>query len=1590
MATKDEGLLNVNIDRPQSGLVTDPNPSDQQKGTTRTVWNGITKTRDGNKNFSTNEESNAIAGAITAGYIQLGKCYMNNGRIAILSVKQDESSSEIGIIDKYANYTAVVNEPELGFKLNSQIDIRYRQRRGCEDVIYFTDYNSSIKFFNYTKLRDFYSQEYLAFLNGGSGTFTGDIWDVSAFNLFPSYQVPCFEKVEVTTGGSIVPGTVNFSIRYLDDDQNPTNWIYASQLVSIYQADNTGDPVNITGSSNSLVDTISGIPNTNKSIKITLGNLDHRFKYYQIAVIQATNSNGQPTSALSSPVFPIGATEYIFNGNTEGYATMALSDLLQGKTDIEIAEHIEQLENKLLLGKVAGKQVAYCTFQQYASKIASNYVIREANNADATSDGTADDPNTYWDSQGYMGDEVYAWAIVYVFNDGLETPGYHIPGRSPGQYVNIDTGVTIDTDDQDIIETWSPDLSPWFTTASDYNSLPDGQKLQKWQVYDTSVLYSAGGVNNSYGAMSYHQNQASTYTKLDDCSEGNSFWGVDACGNDLEGTPVRHHRFPSRFKEVHVRGGSTSTGTTGLYVDVTLIDGQTYPGSDQTIIVAYEINGTPFTYTLTITSDALPIQRLLIDTSDGDFDTITIVSVTGTVDATVFDYNVYRDEATLGQQLTGNIVRNLGIQFSNIEYPDPRIVGHYFVRGPRDLQNRTILDKGFCGNMRMKVVNGINYTGFSYFNGDSNSPTNDNWLFTPRFCFNKEVLDGDFISSENEFINTDTFTGTHKYDGTGSFFKDQDTVIEYRQSSYNGVETTRGGHNYKIDKNLIMDGVSKNTTFEGINTPVYNLSWSNRVQVVHTDTLFPRPTTNLPYVALKSIRDVHPVLSQITYQRTHNCMLTPQGSNVVFGGDTFISRWDISNSLYRTQAKGVLSTLLSIIIIVAAVVVTIGTAGATAPLIAAAITAAGVIGVEAAIVITAVLAGLIGITGQAIQLITGEINGDLENLTFDRVLADATGRGWTLHAYVAYANDTVVGMFVESEVNVNMRQTENSICGGYFIPNQAASDYFRDRWMYYDQTHSAYLPKGYCCPETYHYNKDYSRQNLQSAYFPLPDTYDCCSNCLETHPNRVHYSLESFQEELTDNYRQFLPNNYVDIEAEHGGLTGLTKRQNNLFLMTSEGLWYLPQSQEERSTGDLVTYIGTGAFFSIPPKKMTDNLIGSGGTQHKWACINLDEGLIIVNEIEGKISLFDGQKFNNLSAIGNERWFKNHLKDFFAYQFKQLIGIDFPNINNHASPYGVGIHVAYDEFYNRVIFTKRDFMILPAYIAGFQVVTSSGGILPGSIAPGVLIFDLSVNKFIITGTNSSTYTVVGFDSSAYFENKSWTFSFDLDDKTWTSWHSYLPNFYMFTHDTLYSMTDTSNSIWKHNIAGSYGIFYGKQYPYILEVALSDNPTETRYWEDASLQTLARQFDPVNMDYFDQRFITFNKLTAYNDRQSTGELTLIPKDLGSQQTWLQDQVTSKAPGSIFITRKEEDWNLNELRDYRTDYISTLFKKDWLSLKGTYPIDKVIDTTKIDYNKDWVQLESLRDKYIILRFKFDNFTNIQLITKYIEDTSGISMR
>ena len=1578
--------MDKNTNRPHKGMLQDNNPVDQPKESYRYALNAVNETNDGNRTLLSNEKSNELCWSLPNGYLPIGQVYTVNNEVVIFST--DGIDSEIGIV-RDCIYESIVSSSCFNFTVQYQIDAIYRLRNGCERVIYFTDGYNPVRQINLDKLNFYYTDAYRAWLENPIGPWVGEKYNCDLFALIPPYEIPCFSEAQVINGGRLLSGSYNFAIQYLDSDFNPTPWVTVSRPINIYTDSFNLGYLFIDGSSNIENDPLGGTANpSNKAIQLTLTNLDESYTYYRIAAIQATSFNGLVTSVIASDTIPISQTTFIFDGNPSSYTEISVNDIYPSRINLEYAQHIEQLENRLILANTKGKEVNFCGFQKYASKIASHYIVKSVEDTSVTAEGNPKNPLSPFEFVGFMGGEVYAFGIVYVFKDGFESPTYHIPGPPVNKRWDWNTNTCKDVVTDYSVPADNAPIFPWnqdiehivpATLAGLYNTggiLP----IQRWRVNETAIATSLG----VEGQMAFWECSTSMYDKRESCVDGD-YWGDDFCGDPLEGTKVRHHRFPSRTLEPHVNNDGGINTFYNIVAKVKLISGVwPNPGFPVDLYTDYDYNTVPQATVINAINesdlDSTTLEYTFIVATESADAPMLITNIVCNLDPLSLcvlyptDFEVtYTVEFAYQNSYNNSSLKLLGIQFDNVEYPHPDIVGHYFVRAERDDFNRTILDSAIGNKMRESIPGDLklDYITFSYFTRGNTNASFHNYFFAPKFMYQRQDLSPQYIKSELLFdYNSRTLSGLRE-DAPGNWVVDVDTLIECRVQNYSGTISAGCGLNHAPEKFMTLNGAAFDDNFTG-GRRLYNNSLVNNIQVgklFRRLPIDPSTSRDLPYVTFRVERDVHCNLDGIKYYKMHNCMIENEGTPRLFAGDVYITQLKLSNTLFREFFDGpedAVRNALALFAVALSAVLTIVTFGLATPLL-----------------VGAIVLFAIGITATAISaLVEAMKETDLDETVTDNEL---DGLFFIGASFVAYANEYIRGVYVESEINTGLRQENNNECGTYYRENRPITEHYRDKIMFFNYDEERWVVKAAPCPEPYYYNIDFSRMTKEKIYFPLLRSYDCCSECLESFPTRVYYSEQSFSEENGDNFRVILSNNYRDIEAEHGSITDLVRKNNSLFILTEECLWYLPQNVQQSVVSDIVTFLGTGSYFSIPPRKVVDSDMGSAGTRHKWSVVKTPIGIVYISEIEKAVYITAGEGLQKISNQGMYNWFFENVESYLGNQFLQLTGQEFPYLNNPNNPNAVGIHSVYDPRHQRILITKRDYKLLPPYSDSITIVTDP--LFTGYVEDQ--IYYIEFLELFAVGNDGGGATPILFTNEEYFENKSFTISFSLLSNTWVSFHSYLPLFYYSDQHNFYSSIGTTN-LYKHNIIGNHQKFYGTDYPYILETVSVSNPLTTRLWEDITLETYARTWDATNKDYYDVRWKTFNYVTLYNSRQTTGELEMIVKDTQADPEDYYEQQTTNSNTSIVVDRKERDWHINDFRDMRIDYTIPMFTKDWTALAPEYPIDKVINPAAIDIDKDWYDQESFRDKYLIIRLRFANFEEVELTTNFVIETEQQSFR
>lgn len=1847
------------------GLSSDTSFVMQPHGSTRFVLNAVNETDEGDRGFRFVEEANSPCYQIPRNFVPIEEVYIGNEE-TLLFLADGQGNSMLAIADRNCNFNVILNDSgqteKLGFSLSFQIMATFRLRRGCERTVYWVD--PKPRAFIIDKPEDFQDEN-------------GD-WAINKFNLFKLYsKIPRFESLEVlNTGGVLPPGGYNVSIQYLDNDLNPTEFIRSTQVLKVYNDNMQNAWSSIRGSSMQTKDYY--VPSiTNKSIRVTLSNLDESFPFYRLAFTESNSGSGLVSDTKYTSEISTRNNVFTYTGsNFESTGTQ--EDIVMFNNILDSAETIEQAENILLLGGGKGKQVNFCGLQKYASRIRANLITKPII-LNSISDSNPKKGSADFDGVGYMPGEIYSFGVVYIFEDMTLTPVYHIPGRA-ANYPSLMSTNNLSSDNRYIDNDSCGNLGYWGTDSE--GNLLGNTPVRHHRFPLRSEVNKPLFTEEVVGENNTEMNSIRILVTGDLVFPEPCITDPEDPGYDPNCTDVPIEELPDIEYEVLYQVDGIDFNYTG-YINFDTWDeftGQTIvlppTLSDNIVIISVSENGIP-------------------QPTNGSGTSAEGLSYLASIEPYVYE----SEEKLYFSEI-------FGIEFSGVELPTEddlngnKIIGYYIVRNERVEDEKTILDSAILTSTMKNsyfVSHGHlmpNLSDTSKIQKDILSMIHPEHKFRGRnyTAPTSIIQEGEYVRTENNYSRVriqDVMDGSshvkkrHKgedNDGWDLHIRTRDNILSYNTKNSIIAEQEN------IKEVFYLDALTYKTIEDSTNTSkdVFNIACDNRVGIVSLNQEYTGPIVNtVPYVLLK--RDIANPYSNFRtlpyYMDSKNYHAFVEGENTstatVFGGDVYVTPMRYVNSLFydnkvmkRRTKKGLLTIIVAAVLIVVGTVLAFFTAGASVALIAVGV---GLIGAGAALASS-------GLKQDAWSRAYNEL---YQQGLRETVLDDYTAQ-FTVNPpddEIQWVGESMTNLWFESQVNMALRQGANTgipdfmdapgtIETGNGLSGPEAPATLLDRHMLNKLTvldperkgGRSYLG-GIALAELYEINPDYFRRDKQKIFNHLALEYDCCSDCQEDFPHRVHASLQAFQEELTDNFRTFLPNNYIDLEGETGPIVDMFRWQDRIFIHTTEALWYLSNPQQERVTGDIVSFIGTGSFFAIPPKKIVDDQKSSAGNSHRNGRIKTRHGILFPCHKEKKWYLFNGE----LKAITDTNMFsefKKHMNFLVANEYYSANQKPYPYEDNPANPIGVGYISVYDTQKERLIVTKKDLSItnLPEGNyeicnegqgtivfenfdetvsnmgeQGFQYVgiencrlkfqkieyeirteirevittlpntahvyciydTSGSFIQPQldqikssaiawyqelrpedpdmlllhhvnnsserwlqypSIAlseqgPGSDVLVISFvnesdgnyqnnntfltnpmagvtasyiadyenftdvvypqfNSFIgicypiitsnstnvssqgrvfvqhtlaaVKGTNytlaetsalevnsafttpqwatltgsllNNPYSAVGslipynwFVKSnrndlgtpanedcpeslliispcqfgvdintlladvttvieieveievpivtyEYIEgevlepeilNNSVTMSYSLKDKEWISWHSYLPSFYMQFQEKFYSWPYGGSQIWKHNKKGLFRSFYGKGAPFIIEFVLT-SPISTEVFDGILFQTEARKWDEVLETFRDLGDITFNKVMVYNTRQNSGVLNMIVKNTQNpEEDYLGNQI-SNTENQIIIDRNERDWTANDFRDIVTDYDVPMFIKRLQDLQTNYFIDKVINPASINSNKDWFEMESFRDKFLVVRLIFDNFTDVSLGMNFTTDDDKRSER
>jgi hypothetical protein len=340
----------------------------------------------------------------------------------------------------------------------------------------------------------------------------------------------------------------------------------------------------------------------------------------------------------------------------------------------------------------------------------------------------------------------------------------------------------------------------------------------------------------------------------------------------------------------------------------------------------------------------------------------------------------------------------------------------------------------------------------------------------------------------------------------------------------------------------------------------------------------------------------------------------------------------------------------------------------------------------------------------------------------------------------------IPSFYCETSINTDLRQAFNNKEGDFW-PHVSTD--IPDDWL---QENNVTIAQD----NTYYYNVTFSKQNKENAFTHLPVDWED-KLCFTNFPFRAIYSD-------SEEWLIYRPVSYFDFPQNYGKLTSLDGIQNKAILARFENKTLLYNNLLTIDTSNpQAAYIGNNKLFSsAPPIDFAETDLGYVGSQNKML-LKIPQGQVTVDAKRGQVFIISGTQAIDISAFGSgmNRFFVEHLA------FKILKHFPEVNIDNHLN--GIGLHGTYDSKYDRVIITKLDYVPFPEKNVKYD----------------------SVNRefYIDRSIGNGEFTireVVDVTNPEYFCNKSWTLSYGINSKSWISFHSYIPNWYIAENNFFYS------------------------------------------------------------------------------------------------------------------------------------------------------------------------------------------------------------
>lgn len=344
------------------------------------------------------------------------------------------------------------------------------------------------------------------------------------------------------------------------------------------------------------------------------------------------------------------------------------------------------------------------------------------------------------------------------------------------------------------------------------------------------------------------------------------------------------------------------------------------------------------------------------------------------------------------------------------------------------------------------------------------------------------------------------------------------------------------------------------------------------------------------------------------------------------------------------------------------------------------------------------------------------------------------------YAYMYTHCNGVQDFYVESEINLDQRDWEDDPRYRHYDPYEYnnVDDLFN----------AAIIRDGNFYKYDYSLSVSRFLTNLSSFGNMQMRDYDplVAEKCYSYYPKRLIYSLQAQLESKKDFWRVFLPNNYKDFKNKVNVIKPINKSGAIVFFPYQSPQMFQGLDTLETDLGTKLT-IGDGGLFSQPFQNIVNSDVSNefGSSESSRSVANTPFGVFFISQAQGKVFQYAGSLVNIANA-GMKWWFNKYLPSVLIRQFPEL---ETSKLSDNPV-IGIGCQTIYDINDDIVYFTKKDYAVRPEYINS-------------------VTFDPATQRFLLYG-----YIPLPLGDSTFFENCSWTVSYDPKAQAWISFHDWHP------------------------------------------------------------------------------------------------------------------------------------------------------------------------------------------------------------------------